>query len=177
MRERAAWVRDDRGLSLLEVAMASGLFMVLLLAALSMLDSGTRVERTQQARHDALLELRSAMTRVSTDVRQAVVVRPESTTSRLTIETLRPGDAHWTVFELSGDELVKRSCSALPCTGTATPLASRVTSAPFCYDPPSCVSTTPTGPVSTIRISLTVQPEVSSATDMTLATDVQLRNV
>jgi hypothetical protein len=142
-----------------------------------MLDSGTRAERTQHARHDALVELRDAMSHVSKEVRQAVTVTADSTPRKLTIETLRPGAEHWVVFELSGTELLERTCATLPCTGTAGSLASNVTAtAPFCYDPPSCLSTSPGDSVSSVRISLAVQPQISGR-DLPLATDVELRNM
>jgi hypothetical protein len=177
---KALWMRrlsDECGLSMLEIVIASGLFMVLLTAVLTMLDSGTRTERAQQARHETLLELRDAMTEVSTAARQARAVMPESTRSRLVIETLRTGAERWTTFELVNGELLVRTCSTLPCTSAGQPLTANVITGTFCYDPPGCVSSSPSGAISSIRISLAVQPTVASVSEIALSTDVELRNL
>ena len=168
---------DERGLSVLEIVIAGGLFMTLLAAVLMMLDSGTRTERAQQARQDALLELRDAMTDLSTEVRQAVALMPESTRSRLVIETPRTGAERWATFELVNGEFLTQTCAVLPCTGSPTSVTSNVITGTFCYDPPGCISTAPTSAMSNIRISLSVQPDVSSASEIVLWTDVELRNI
>src|SRR5687768_5071669 len=67
-------LRDDRGVTIVEVTVFSMLFVILLGAALSALESGTDAERGQEARHEALLELRQAMTRLTRDLRQALSV-------------------------------------------------------------------------------------------------------
>ena len=177
MRERLGRVSDEGGISIIEVVIASGLFMCLMVAVLTMLDSGTKAERDQQAKHEALLELRDAMTYVSDEVRQAVAVTPDSTPQRLTIQTLRPGGERWLVFQVTAEGLTVRSCEALPCGATPVPIASRVVNGSFCYDPPTCLATAPPISLSSIRTSLSVQPDVSSAPEITLATDVELRNI
>lgn len=167
-------LRDDRGLTVIEVVIASTLSLVILMGAFQLLDSGTRHERGQQARHSALLELRGAMTRMSKDVRQALSIEPSSTRTRLDMQGLVLGAQHQIVFELTGGKLVRKVDGA----SVGTPLASDVTStAVFCYDPPDCVLATPSVEPTSIRISIAREPEVFSGGPITLATDVELRNI
>ena len=164
-------LRDDGGMSLIELMVASVLFMVLLGAALQMLDSGTRSERAQQSRHSALVELRGAVGRITKELRQATSVSPASTTTRLDMTTLISGQPHAVVYEVTGGAMY-RSMDG----GPATEIASNVTTAPsFCYDPPDCVAVGAAGP-SMVRVTLALEPDVFSGGPITLATDIQLRN-
>jgi CheY-like chemotaxis protein len=56
-------LRCERGFTVVEVAIGSALAMIVMWSLFSLLDSGTRNERGQQARYTALLELREATTR------------------------------------------------------------------------------------------------------------------
>lgn len=162
---------DERGTSLVELMIAAAIFMVLLGAVLTMLDSGTRTERAQQARHDALLDLRTALLRIDKDLRQALSISSDSTRDRLVMHTLIAGEAHIVAYEVLAGELTR----SIDGTGAGR-LASRVTALPFCYDPPDCVASAPAGP-RMVRVSLQVTPEVASSGPITLATDVHLRNL
>lgn len=183
MRDRSLAFRGESGVSVIEMVLVVALFAVIMIATYSLLDSGTKAERGQQARHDALVEARESMTRITRDLRQALVVRglPDSTTTKLTIKTLDRGEERWVVFEVLGNgDLVRRSCENLPCTGGSMPLATGLDAAtpPFCYDPQTgCLLASPPQKPSHIRISLAVEPAVFSGGPITLTTDVRLRNI
>lgn len=165
-------LRDETGTSLIEVVIALGIFLVLLFAVLLVLDSATRAERGGEARHVALLEVRSAMHRISKDLRQATSIAPSSTTDRIEIDTLIAGEPHGIVFEVAGGE-IRRIIDG----GNPVPLADDVTTAtPFCFDPPDCVATSPGSP-SMVRVTLDVEPEVFASGPLTLVTDIKLRNL
>lgn len=170
MRDRIRF-SDERGTTLIELVITAAIFIVLLGAALQMLDTGTRSERAQQSRHDALVELRTAVSRVTKDARQALEIAPASTRTRLEMITLVGGAQHQVTYELVGGE-VRRSIDG----GAPATIATNVTVAqPFCYDPPDCVAAAPAQPTM-IRVTLALTPDVLSGGPITLATDIQLRN-
>lgn len=165
-------LRNEEGASLVEVVVALAVFLVLLVAVLQVLDSGTRAERGQQARHDSLLELRGAMGRISKDLRQATAISSSSTTGRIEMQTLIAGVAHQVVFDVVVGE-VRRTIDG----GSPVPMADGVTTpTPFCFDPPDCVATAPAAPT-IVRVTMEAEPEVFSSGPITLATDVKLRNL
>ena len=171
-------LREEHGLSLIEVVIASFLSLVILLAVLATLDSGTKSERISQARQDALVDLRSAMAQMTKEIRQADSVASTSNQSRLDIQTFVGGAVHRVVYDVVGtppNALLRRSLDG----GTPVVLTDRVIAPqPFCYefDQPNCLSTTPTVNLSSVRISLELSPVAFGAGSVTLATDVQLRN-
>ncbi len=182
IRRLLTHLRDDRGISVIELVLASALSMVILLSLLAVADSATRAERGSQARQDALLDLRGAMTRASKDIRQATDVSSSSSSTTLDIQTLVLGIPTRMVFSVSGTEFRREICTnfdfAMTCGGTAAALASNVTAAqPFCYDPPDCLAAAPTPVLSLVRITIAGTPAVQSDKEITLATDVQLRNM
>jgi Tfp pilus assembly protein PilE len=175
---RQAIVEDD-GLTLVELIVASFLAMVLLLAALAVLDSGTKSERISHARQDALVDLRAAMTRMTKEVRQADSVASTSTATLLDFKATIGGVQRHLVYDVIGtppSAVLRRSEDG----GTPLVLSDRVLAPQaFCYeyDQPNCVATTPTVNLSAIRISLKLSPIVFGSGSVTLATDVELRNL
>ncbi len=158
---------------MIELLVASVIFIILLLPVLSLLDSGTKNERANQARHEALLDLRSAMTRITKDVRQALSIDPASDRTRLDMETIVLGVEHRVVYQLTAGT-VTRAVDG----GSAAPLAEKVTSTQiFCYDPPDCVLSGPPEDPSAVRVDIALEPEVFSGGPINLATDVELRNI
>jgi len=181
-RPTCRWVREDSGFTLVEMMIASALFAVILFAALAMLDTGTKTERAQQARRDALITLREAMTRFTKDTRQATAVKSTSTRSSIDIQTLVGGVAQREIFDISGSSFRRTICVNFAftssCGGTAAELTDHVTTTtPFCYDAPDCVASAPTTQMASIRITLARTPEVLSTGSITLATDIDLRNL
>ena len=176
---------DDRGVTVIELVIASALSLIVLLSVLAALDSGTRSERGSQARQETLVDLRGAMTRATKDIRQATSINPSSNLTNLDIQTLVLGTPKRMIFSVSGSSLRRTVCAGFAftaaCGGTAAPLASNVTTATaFCYDPPDCLATGPPAApaqVSSVRITIVGTPEVRAAKEITLATDVQLRNI
>lgn len=166
-------LRDEDGVGVIELLVATVIFIILLLPVLSLLDSGTKTERANQARHDALVDLREAMTRITKDVRQALSIDPASDRTKLDMETIVAGVEHRVVYQLTGGT-VTRAVDG----GGAAPLAEKVTSTQiFCYDPPDCLLTAPPEAPSAIRVDIALEPEVFSGGPINLATDVELRNI
>jgi len=172
----------EEGTSLVEVMFVTATSIVLLLAVLSMLDSGTKAERGTQARHSALLDLRQAMLDVDKDTRQAVSLDSGSNGSRLDMCTYVSGAERHVVYVVEGDQL-KRGQSPNNCGESVSTwvLVIHVTSsAPFCYDYDSVADTCAGAPPSTatkiVHVQLAATPEVASTGPITLATDIQLRN-
>jgi type II secretory pathway component PulJ len=172
--------RGDRGSTVLEVALASALFMLMVGAVLTALDSGTRSERVSQARQEALLDLRQAMTQMTKEIRQAVSIDPTSTATRLDMHTLVGGTDRRVVYEVSGSapNAILRRTVYTP-TATTFELANRIVAPQaFCYQfNETCLATTPGETLSSIRVSLALTPVVLSAGSITLATDIELRNL
>ncbi|MEX0873746.1 MAG: prepilin-type N-terminal cleavage/methylation domain-containing protein [Actinomycetota bacterium] len=166
-------LRREEGVTVIELMVATAIFMILLLPVLSLLDSGTRTERANQVRHDALVDLRGAMTRITKDVRQALSIDPASSKTKLDMTTIVGGVDRRVIYQLSGGTLT-RSIDG----GTPGPLAERVTSTEvFCYDPPDCTLTAPPADPSSVRVAIALEPVVFSGGPLTLATDVELRNI
>jgi type II secretory pathway component PulJ len=166
-------LRREEGITVIELLVASSIFIILLLPVLSLLDSGTRTERANQVRHDALVDLRGAMTRITKDVRQALSIDPASSKTMLDMTTIVSGSDHRIVYQLTGSTLT-RSIDG----GTPGALAENVTSTEvFCYDPPDCALTAPPDDPSAVRVAIALEPVVFSGGPLTLATDVELRNI
>lgn len=167
---------------MIEIAVASSLFIVLLLSVLQTLDSGTRNEAAQRARDEALVDLRTALNRVSRDIRPATFVAPAcpatprcSSASKIDVDTLIGGDVapHRVVIEVTGGE-IRRSLDG----GPASVLATRVTtSSPFCYNMPECPWSTTPDPPTTVRVTFALTPIAFDRGAITLATEIDLRNL
>jgi type II secretory pathway pseudopilin PulG len=188
---RGARVRDDCGVSLIEMLVASAMFFLILAAVLTSLDSGTRTERGQQARRDALVELREAMGRLTKELRQAESIDPASTHESLMMETLISGErvaVTYRLHPLGSDIYELRRQEALNTEETIVTNMVVGTTAnpdpPFCYSfdsagtPPKCIDAgSPPIALTAIRVTLAKDPESNPGEPITLATDVQLRNL
>ena len=172
-RLRTALRRDD-GITVIELMIGIAMISLLVVSALSIVDSATRAEHGQRVRQDALLDARAAMTRMTKDVRQAISIDPSSNASRLTMSTLVSGAQHQIVYVNSGSAITRAVDG-----GTAETLVDSVaTSQTFCYlFITACEATTPSVDVSSIRITVKVTPTQTGAAPVTLATDVELRNI
>ena len=185
------WRRED-GFSVVELAVGSLLFLVIVLAVLSLLDSGTKSERVGQARNDAQAMLRRAVARMSKEVRQTTFVDPSSDQSNLYMKTLLQGVEYWVSYKVAGSPpnatLQRAQCSSPASSTTISCLSSAVSVqladrivAPqaFCYqfDDPTCLATKPTATLSALHVSIQVSPVAFASGSVTLATDVQLRNI
>ena len=178
MKLRALW-SDERGLSLVEVVVASALSMIILFAVLSTLDSGTKSERITQARQEALLDLREAMARMTKEIRQATSVSSSSNATMLDIQTYVEGAPHRVVYQITGTPPNARLLRSYD-GGTPQVLSDRIVAPQaFCYefDQPDCLSATPTVNLSAVRVSLEMSPIIFGSGTVTLATDVELRNI
>jgi type II secretory pathway component PulJ len=175
--------RDERGISVVELAIASALSLVILLSLLMTLDTGTKTERGQQARNEAMLDLRQTMGRITKDTRQALSLSTASTRNKIDMVTFVSGARERVVFELAAGSITRKTCDASTITACTLPttgyrLATNVTGTnPFCYDPPICALSAPLAHPRSVRISIALEPAAFSGGPITLATDVKLRNI
>lgn len=179
MKRVLSRLRDDRGFTLIEMMIASALFLLILGVVLSSFDSGTKSERISQARQEALVSLRQAMTQMTKELRQATSVATTSTATHIDMQTLVSGAAHHVVYDVSGaagSAILTRSLDG----AAPVQLASHVVAPQaFCYqyDDPNCLATSPASTLSSIHVSLELNPVIFSQGSITLATDVELRNI
>jgi hypothetical protein len=168
----------------IEVVIASTVSLVIVMALFAVVDSGTRAEHASHTKHEAFQELRGALSRASTDIRQATDVNPSSTSASLDIQTLVQGAPKRMIFSVAGSSFRRTMCLeanfdfASTCGGAPAELVANVTTAlPFCYNPPDCSATAPVAALGLVRITIGSAPAVRSDTPVTLATEVQLRNL
>lgn len=181
LRSRIRRLRDEDGLSIIEVVIGAALACVLAVSALAMLESSSRVAHSQQSRGDALVEVRAAMMRITKDTRQALSLSSTSTRNRIDMRTLDGGREVHVVYELSQGTLYRNSCvetsSGCAMPTQATPLTTNVTTpSVFCYDVPACESSAPRINPESVRVSLVVTPDGSDE-PLTLTSEVALRNI
>lgn len=182
MIRRLCIVRDDSGLTLVELLIASALAAIIMVAALNMLDSGSRTERATEARHTVQLAMNDAMTRISKEIRQASALGLDSTPSLLDMQTLLDGNLIRVIYDVNGTNFRRTLCAntdlAATCGGTAQTLISRfsTTVVPFCYDPDGCTATSISTTPQKIRVTLTAEAAVFSGGPITQMTEVDLRN-
>lgn len=176
-------LRDERGLSLIEVVIASAISLVVVGALLATLGSGSRTTSATQANAAGLQSLRSAIDRASTDIRQATGVNPASTSSRLDIQTLAGGLPKRMVFDVSGASFTRTVCPdanfdfGSPCGGVGAELSAVSSANAFCYDPPTCTASAPPPAMTLLRITVAGARVSASNDPLALAADVQLRNL
>ena len=191
-------LRDDAGFTLIELMVAGVMFSILTFAAFAALDAGTKAERGQQARHDAMLEIRAAMDGFTKELRQATFIDPASDHNKLTMKTIISGVETDVVYELvsvgGGLYELRRKVGA----GSAVPIVTNMVvgttplgtpDPPFCYSyysagaPSQCIDATNSvggrvpDALTAIRVTLAKDPESNPSEPITLATDVQLRNL
>ena len=193
-RLRTMRSRDDSGFTLIELMVATLLTSVILFAALQVLDNVTKNERGQAVRHTAMLEIRQAMTRVTRDLRQATWIDPTSNHFRLTMKTLSEGAEVDVTYELiltDPDQDIyelRRSLAGGPYALVTNVVLDTTTDPAICYSyysagsPSECLDPAPPDDhppdeLTAIRITFAKDPEHNPAGPITLATDVQLRNI
>ena len=100
LRRRLRVLRDDSGMTLIELMVAGLMFTILMLAALAALDTATKAERGQDARNQAMLEIRGAMDRFTKELRQATSIDPTSNHTMLKMKTLISGVETQVTYQL-----------------------------------------------------------------------------
>ncbi len=176
--------RDERGITVLEVAIAMALSAIIMTAAYSLMDSGTRSERISQARQDAEVTMRAAINQATQDLRQAISIASTSTATNLDMQTLIDGVQHHIVYQVVGtapNATLQRTIDG----GVAQTLASNIIAPQaFCYQyiDPNCVAPTiaslsSPSDLSSVRIAIQLTPIAFNSGSITLATDVELRNI
>jgi hypothetical protein len=171
----------ESGLSVIELVIACALSLVILLGLLAALDAGTRAEGGTRSRHEAFRELHDAVDRASGDIRQATGVSPSSSPTSLDIQTLVAGAPTRVVYAVDGAAFRRTVCAsfdfAAPCGGAAATLAENISSVrAFCYDA-ECLASAPPAALGLLRITIAGEPKTASERPITVATDIQLRNL
>lgn len=164
---------DEGGFSLVELVVAGALLLLIGAATLTVLESGVRTHRGQRVRATTLEDQRTAMERMTKEIRQALSVEAASTRSELRMRTLVDGAEHDVTYDVVSGVLRRAQDG-----GTPVPLVSGVASAEiFCFDPPECLLSSPASSTpNLVRISLSVRPDTQGAPAVPLETDVHLRN-
>lgn len=166
--------RDQRGVTVPELLIVVAVFTLILVASLGVLQAATRTERGQQSRSDALDGVRIAMARVTKDLRQAISVDPSSDATRLKMVTIVDGATSAVIYDVVDGVLRRQVDSASP-----SPVVERVltsASLPFCYDPPTCTGVSPAQTPPSVMVVIELEPDVSDAPPIKLATTIKLRN-
>lgn len=194
---RLRGLQDDAGFTLIELMVATLMVSILVFAALNILDNVTKNERGQSIRHTAMLEIRQAMTRVTKDIRQATWIDPNSTHSWLSMRTLLSGveaDVEYELVETTPGSAIyelRRTVDGGPYQAIITNMVLGTTplgtpDPAICYSyysagaPSECLDPAdqhPPDELTSIRITFAKDPEHDPGEPITLATDVQLRNL
>lgn len=157
---------DERGFSLLEVVIATGLVSLVLVVITGGLISVQNSEATVRGRTTSLDELHQTLALVGRDVRQASAVSADSTASRLELTTYDQGEPATVVWEVNAEGDLQRSVDggapALSQEGVLDPNV-------FSYDPAA-------GTAEVVYIDLTLQPKALPETELTVVGEVRLRN-
>ncbi len=193
---RTRRLREESGFTLVEMMVATMIFSLLLAAVLSSLDSATKAERGQQQRHSAMLEIRQAMTQFTKDLRQATAIdRTTSSHTVVEMDTLISGVAHHVKYTVALVDATKQLYEFRRELDGGTPevvvtnMVINTTANPdpaFCYQwdsssvPPVCIDPVDERPplqLSAIRVTLATAPAHNPSEPITLATDIDLRNI
>lgn len=168
-----ARLTDESGFSLVELAIVAGLLLLIAASTLAVLESGVATHRGQRVRAETLEDQRTAMERVTKEIRQALAIDLTSTRTSLTMETLVGGVERDIVYDVV-DGTLRRTQDG----GSAVPLVRGLSSAEvFCYDPPDCLLSTPaTATPELIQVRLSATPDTRGAPAVPLQSDVHLRN-
>lgn len=172
---------DERGLTLIELVIAGALSMLVLAGLLAAVGAGTRAENETRARHIAFRDLRDAVGVATSDIRQATGVSTSSTPTSLDIQTLVAGAPARMIYAVENAQFRQTVCSSFdfsaPCGGTATTLVGEISvDRAFCYDT-DCTASAPTSALSLLRITIARDAMSDADAPITVATDVQLRNL
>lgn len=172
---RSLWQRisaRERGFTVVELTVVAALLLLVTSSMLAVFASAQRSSAFAQERAHTLDAMRSTMSRMTKEIRQAEAIDPSSDADTLQIDTYVLGTAKTIRFEAVGTQLRRVDVGA----GSTTVLQEDLDSASiFTYTLPT--GTSPVGDATVITLSLNVQPERLPETVVTLTSEVRLRNV
>jgi Tfp pilus assembly protein PilW len=169
--------RDERGVTIVEVAITSALLMVVLLAVFNSFDTISKSQAFQADRSIAIDDMRNALNKMTKEIRQATsVTQPASTpSSTLTYVTYVNGVSTTITYTVTGTcTATSPTCVLTRKVGTANAFTvlKRLTSANV-FTPTSATDVTG---IQWVEIDLSVSPPKSPSTTLTLQSKVNLRN-
>lgn len=157
--------RGEQGITVLEMVVVTALLSLVIVVVLNALWHTQRSEAYSRGRTVALDEMRTAINRMSKDLRQTSRIVGTPTASRLEVETFVAETPATVVYEASGSGLT-RTVSA----GTVEIVQNELVSTNvFTYEPDADTATI-------VKIDLQVKPSNLPDTVLTLSTELDLRN-
>lgn len=160
-------VRDERGVTILEVVVAAAILLAVTSAMLGTFTVAQRTTARNAARAESLGELRVVVQRLTKEARQAKLVRAGSSVSRLDIDTYINGAPRRVTYEATGTTLTRAVDG-----GAAIVVLERLTNTSIFRYAPSLEDATD------IAMTVTVQPQTfdSDGARVSLSAEVEMRN-
>jgi type II secretory pathway pseudopilin PulG len=158
-------LRDQRGITIVEVVITTALLSLVMAVLWSTLWQAQRTESYTRGRTEALDDMRLALNRMSKDLRQATDIVGTPTPSRIEVTTYVDETLEDVVYEVTGSRLTRT------VAGGAKEIvrSDLVSSAVFEYEPDADTATI-------VKIELVVKPNNLPDTTLTLDSEVDLRN-
>jgi type II secretory pathway pseudopilin PulG len=155
----------ESGFSLIELVLTVTLLMFVMGSLLTIFESVQRSAAFTENRSETLDSMRLSLDQMTKEIRQATAVSPNSTSSRLEMDTYILGVTKQVVYEASGTELT-RSVN----DGTPVVLQDHVTSTDVFTYTDSVFS------VQVVGLTLSVHPTLAPDTTLVLTSEASLRN-
>lgn len=155
----------ESGFTVVELTVTLLILGVVVVSVLTIFESVQRTATFTEDRTRSLGEMRTAMERISTELRQASVIHEGSSASRLDIDTFVNGAVTRVVYEASGEILTRT-------VGTAdAPVLTELSSTSlFTYSSLEITDST------LVTVTLTVHPKRRPDTTLELESQIRLRN-
>lgn len=156
----------ESGFTLIEMVMSVSLLLVVMASILGIFQVVQRQSAFVKDRSEALDEMRIAVDRMTKEIRQASIVQPDSTASRLEMTTYVLGVEKDIVYEAVGEELT-RSVDG----GSEVVLQEDLNDVNiFSYTGDTG------GVIQVVSLTINVHPERTPDTTLVLTSEVRLRN-
>jgi len=166
---------NRKGFSLIEMMVALGILSLIIIGLVTFFSGGTRAWVTGQYQLEAQRNARLAMDRMVKEIREGKNVISDSNTSKIKVDYLDSFAKDPVTYKLNGTNLEREVNSS------SNPVINNVQSLTFKYFDSSdaeifSVTETDAPKISKIRIVLKVDVDKDDSPDITLNTDVNLRN-
>lgn len=142
-----------------------GILLIVMGSLLSVFGAAQRTQSFATNRSETLDEMRLTMDQMSKDIRQATLLDPASTVSRIEMDTYVLGATQHVVYEASGTSITRSIGSS-----TGIPMLSRLVSASIFSYTPSVAD------VQVVTITIRVTPRNAPETVLELTSEIKLRN-